>query len=606
MIDVASRRQPIGLLLVEDSAADARLLAEGLREVAAAEPVVIRVVRTLGEALAEMNRYSFTCVLLDLNLPDGQGVGNVEALRRIDRRVAIVVLTGTDDDHVAAEAIRLGAQEYLVKGHFDGAKILRLLRHAIERNKQVHELEDQRVREFHRASHDNLTGLANRELLYDRIDQAMGQAHLSGESFALCYLDLDGFKAVNDRYGHRVGDDLLVRVAQILRESIRPIDSVARLGGDEFLVLMRQIEGKLDPGPRARRLRERMMAIRQIGEHAVELDVSIGIALYPQHGDTVDALMERADRAMYEAKRSGGGVAFYDGMLALRASERIAEFRSELEEALHQDRFSLLYHPWIDVASRRFLGVEVLLRWERDGGTQGPDDFLRAAVASGHGSEIGLHVAIKALHQWRQWRDQGLDSGVLSLNLGEAELCDDAYLPALIEAAAANGIDPGELRLEIPVSLLDGALSHNVAARMRQARDAGFGILLDQFGPDGEAMKWMTTLPLSGIKLGRHVMRALQEEGMHGAMYRSVLAMRGAAEALGLPIVVTGIETMEECDSVRAMGCTLMQGQLFSAAERAERLPARVRQGPDGFEPYWPPEEPVEKSVNEIGVTESL
>lgn len=586
-----TRRQPIGILLVEDNLADARLMTETLRDVAIPESVIIRVVRTLADALTEMRRYSFTCVLLDLNLPDGQGVGNVEALRAIDRRVAIVVLTGMDDERIAADAIRLGAQEYLIKGHFDGPKILRLIRHAVERNKHVHELEDQRYREFHRASHDSLTGLANRELLYDRVGQSMTQAHLTGEQFALCYLDLDGFKAVNDRYGHRVGDDLLIRVAQILRESVLPVDSVARVGGDEFMVLMRQVEGRLDPGPRARRLRERVMAIRQIGDHAIELDASVGIVLYPQHGDAIHLLMERADRAMYEAKRAGGGVAFYDGTLALRASDRIAEFRVELEDALQQDHFSLLYHPWVDVETRRFLGVEVLLRWERDGVTQSPDDFLRAAGASGLGGDIGLHVASKAFQQWREWIDSGLDPGLLSLNLGEPELADESYLAALGEAALAVGIDPQHVRLEIPVVLLDGERSHSVAARMRQARDLGFGVLLDQFGPDGEALKWLSSLPLSGVKLGRHVMRALQEEGECGAMYRSILAMRGAAAALGLPLIVTGVETMEERRSLLDMGCTLMQGQLFSPAERAERLLERICRGPDGFEAFWMPEE---------------
>jgi diguanylate cyclase (GGDEF)-like protein len=590
----ANRRQPIGLLLVEDDAADARLLSESLRDVAATEPVVIRTVRTLSEALLEMQRYSFTCVLLDLNLPDGQGVHNVEALRAIDRKVAIVVLTGTDDDSVAAEAIRLGAQEYLVKGQFDGAKILRLLRHAVERNKHVHELEDQRYREFHRASHDSLTGLANRELLYDRLEQSMAQAHLTGETFALCYIDLDGFKAVNDRYGHRAGDDLLIRVAQILRESVRTTDSVARVGGDEFLVLMRQFDGKLDPGPRARRLRERVMAIRQIGEHPIDLDASVGIVLYPQHGEGVEMLMERADRAMYEAKRGGGGVAFYEGTLAMRAADRAAEFRAELEQALEQDRFSLLYHPWIDIQTQRFVGVEVLLRWDREGGVQGPEDFLRAAAASGRGCEIGLHVAMKAFMQWRSWRELGLELGLLSLNLGEAELDDERYLSALATVATSCGIDPAQVRLEVPVSLLAGESAHGVAAKLRQARELGFGVLLDQFGPDGEALKWLTSLPLSGIKLGRHVMRALHEEGERGSMHRSVLAICGAAAALSLPVVVTGVETGQERDTLQAMGCLLMQGQLFSPAETAERLPVRLQQGADGFdEAWWPAENSV-------------
>lgn len=577
------RLPPLAVLLVEDNPADARLLLESLREVTGSEELVVRTVRTLAEAQAELRRFSFTCVLVDLGLPDGRGVGNVEALRTIDRSVAIVVLTGADDEHLAAEAIRMGAQEYVVKGHFDGSKLLRLLRHAIQRNQHVHELEDTRRREFFRASHDGLTGLANRELFQDRARQLLAQATRSGESFAICYLDLDRFKVVNDTHGHRVGDALLMRVAEILVESVRQSDTVARLGGDEFVILLWPIDDRTEPDLIARRLSDRVKAIRHLGEAAIDMGVSIGIALFPQHGDNLEALLESSDRAMYEAKRLGGGVAFSDTQ-PVQAPERTADLRVELAEALQSDRFQLLYHPWVDTLQRRFAGLEVLLRLDRDGRMQRPDQFLPDATASGQIIDIGLHVAMKACRQWRQWRDQGLSSGLLALNVSGVELVDEQYLPSLAAIVAAAGMQPHEIRLEVATDAFAGEQGHRVVSQLRRVRDMGFGVTLDQFGPDGEGLRWLTAAPLDGIKLSRHVLRALAEEGLRGPMRRFLSAVLGAAGGLGLPVIATGVETGDDRVTLQMMGCPLMQGQLFCGIEPAADLPARLRLGPSGLD----------------------
>lgn len=583
-ISASGSPQKLGVLLLEDSLADARLFLETLKEDAGADDLVIRQVRTLADAKAEMRRFSFTVVLVDLGLPDGQGVGNVEALRAIDPSVAIVVLTGTDDELLAAQAIRMGAQEYIIKGQFDGTKMLRVLRHAVERNNRVFELEDQRYREFYRASHDSLTGLANRELIHDRMAQLLAQAKRSGENFALCYLDLNGFKAVNDQHGHPVGDALLMRVSEILNESVRLSDTVARVGGDEFLVLLWPIDEKTtDVAVIPRRLGERVKGIRQIGRHPVTIDVSVGVVIYPQHGDTLATLVERGDRAMYEAKRSGGGVKFYDPK-SLQVPEDVNELRVELKDAIANDEFSLLYHPWVDTHTRSFVGLEVLLRWDRDGVEQRPGEFLRGAAEAGSSSEIGIHVATKAFAQYKEWRDQGLVPGSLALNLSEAELSDEHFLPALAQLAMAAGVSPDEIRLEVPVSALSSSLGANAAAQLRRGRDQGFRIVLDQLGPEGEALKWLTAVPLDGIKLDRHMLRSLNEEGMQGPVRRFFSAVLGAATAMGLPVIGTGAETSDDRIALQMMGCSLMQGQLFCDSETAGSLPARLRLGPAGLE----------------------
>lgn len=580
-MSVGKKLPPLGVLLVEDDPADARLLAESFRDVGAGENIVIRTVRTLAEATAEMSRYSFTCVLVDLGLPDGRGVGNVDVLREADRQAAIIVLTGTDDERLAAEAIRRGAQEYLVKGQLDGAKMIRLLRHSIERNKQVHELEAQRHHEFHRASHDSLTGLANRELFYDRVRQLLAQSQRSARSFALCYLDLDGFKGVNDLYGHAIGDQLLVRVAEILVESVRATDTVARVGGDEFLILLWPVDQRSEAGNIARRLRERMMAMRQIGDRAIEIGASLGVVFHPEHGDSLDSLLERSDRAMYQAKRSGGGIAIYDTD-TVGTSDHAAGVQLELDEALANDRFSLLFHPWVDTVQARYVGVEALLRWNRpDGDVQRPDEFLREA-GQDRLADIGLHVAVKAFYQWRSWRERA-SASCISINLSALELADEQFLPSLAAIAEAAGVAPGEVRLEVPAAALEGEAGSRVMAQMKRVRDQGFGLVLDQFGPDGQALRWLCTTQFDALKLGRHVLRALNEEGLQGPMRRFMTAVLGAAGALGVPVIATGVETVDDRVMLQMMGVVLMQGQLFCGFESADDLPSRLATAPAGL-----------------------
>jgi diguanylate cyclase len=305
-----SSAPPLRILAVEDSEADVRMLRALLQDAGSAgELNHVRSLEAAEEVLRE-SRAAPDVLLLDLGLPDGDGIGNVERMRAAAPDSAIVVLTGLDDDGMALQTLRCGAQEYLVKGSFDSEQLLRTLRHAIERHALMRELSNEREREYFRASHDLLTGLPNRELFRDRAQTALYKSARGGESLAVVFLDLDGFKAVNDRHGHAAGDELLREVAHALRNGLRDGDSVARVGGDEFCVLLSPVTLAANGGDAVsvlERLIRSIAAIKRAGPHRITIGASAGVALYPAHGESLESLMEHADQAMYAAKRAGKG-----------------------------------------------------------------------------------------------------------------------------------------------------------------------------------------------------------------------------------------------------------------------------------------------------------
>lgn len=292
------------LLLVEDSAEDAALIQASLRRSKA--PLTVTHVTRLDAALRALaDSDAFDCVLLDLNLPDSQGTRGLGALRRHYPELAVVVLTGLDDSQAAAQAIQNGAQEYLVKGEVTGNGLLRLLRHAQARAHMEAERLRQQQQQYLLATHDPLTGLANRSLLQEHADRILPLARRQQHVVACCYFDLDKFKLINDQYGHGAGDQALVAFAQSLAASVRATDVCARLGGDEFLVLL----APLTSAEHAAIICERVfnhMAGANLGYEDIRLTASAGTAIFPDQGETLDLLIQHADTAMYQVKRGGG------------------------------------------------------------------------------------------------------------------------------------------------------------------------------------------------------------------------------------------------------------------------------------------------------------
>lgn len=291
------------VLVVEDSVADARLLREALQEARA--PVELNFVSTLAEAELAVGPGGYDCVLLDLGLPDANGVDNVQRIRSANRAQTVVIMTGLDSEEAALGTLQRGAQDYLVKGRYDGVFILRVIRRAIERNRVLNEVDQLREYQYYIATHDTLTGLPNRKLFEDRAQTALAQAQRESGWFAVGYVDLDGFKPVNDTYGHAVGDAVLRTVAQVLSESVRATDTVARIGGDEFLLLLTPLKGHTESDIEAttRRLLDRIRGVNQVEGRDIRISASLGLAFYPRHGRTLESLLICADQAMYSNKR---------------------------------------------------------------------------------------------------------------------------------------------------------------------------------------------------------------------------------------------------------------------------------------------------------------
>ena len=292
------------LLLVEDNAADARLLREMLNDGGSRE-TELRHVECMREAETCLSGCAFDVVLLDLGLPDAQGLEAVRRARTAAPRAPLVVMTGLDDESVAAQALQEGAQDYLIKGQIEIRGFLRALRYAIKRKTMELASFVEKEQITHTAQHDFLTGLPNRMLLNDRARQAIALAPRHKKKVAVLFLDLDGFKLINDSLGHGVGDRLLQSIAKRLVDCVRGSDTVSRQGGDEFVVLLSEVAQTEDAAILARRMLQAVGSAHRIDRHDLHVTTSIGLSVYPEDGLDVETLLKNADAAMYHAKENG-------------------------------------------------------------------------------------------------------------------------------------------------------------------------------------------------------------------------------------------------------------------------------------------------------------
>ena len=388
---------PIRVLMVEDNPADVRLVKEMLRE-QGPDDFVVTEARTLHEGLQRMGRETFDAVLLDLSLPDGNGADTLGHVIPQASRAPILVLTGSADETMAASALRQGAEDFLIKGEFDGASLARAIRHAMERSRWRKYLD-------HLAHHDSLTKLPNRTLFHDRLSQALEGARRNQQAVAVLFMDLDRFKENNDTLGHAVGDAVLECTAERLKLSVRGSDTVARVGGDEFALLLPEIRSFDDVVLVGDKILSALRAPFLIGPHRVGMSASIGASVYPNDGEDAGALLKHADAAMYRAKQQGRNfLEFHSRPTGGRLTGRGA-LAQGLREAIDKQQFVLHYLPMID-AHGQVGGVGDGEGVERDGrllqqrpavGVVGVDDAAGGELGPEQarlGREVVLHGAV--------------------------------------------------------------------------------------------------------------------------------------------------------------------------------------------------------------------
>ncbi len=565
----AATVSPLEVVLIEDNAAEALLVEESIRQCELQSFSVVGFPR-LSAAMDHLDRESADCVLLDLSLPDAVGLEGVRALLSAFPDLPVVVLTGHDDTSLALEAVSAGADDYLVKRHVAGDAIVRALRYAIERSRTRSQL-------VHQALHDVLTGLPNRALFVDRLEQALARSERTDGLVAVIFLDLDRFKTINDSLGHEAGDRVLVDVAARLREVVRPSDTLARFGGDEYTVLCEPTSAYQGLAI-ADRLAVALSVPIESGGHEVFLTASVGVA-FGRHGDQPADLIRDADSAMYKAKERGPGeVETFDVEMRAQALQRL-EIEHDLHRAVERDELRLYWQPIVELDTGDIVAAEALLRWQHpERGLVMPDEFIPAATETGLIVPIGQWVVESACHQLKLWRQAGLTEPgfVGSVNASAREIETGQLAESVRGARARCGVAASELCLEVTERDLmseTGAMLDVV----NTLHDLGGQLALDDFGTGHSSLLVLKRLPIQTVKVDRAFVQGLDDDDddQDAAIIEAVASL---AHALGLRTVAEGIETETQRRKSHELGCDLGQGFLFARPLPAFEMTALLDQ----------------------------
>jgi diguanylate cyclase (GGDEF)-like protein/PAS domain S-box-containing protein len=426
----------------------------------------------------------------------------------------------------------------------------------------------------HLAHHDALTGLANRFSLMHRLEQATAQSVRDHKSLAVFFLDLDRFKKINDSLGHKAGDDLLIQVGQRLKGIFRrKNDVIARIGGDEFVVAMCGISHPTAAALTARAIVEVLSLPYAYEGQELITSPSVGISLYPDDCDSVDALLKCADTAMYHAKEAGrGNYQFFTSDMNRIVEERLV-LEQALREAINNDGLALHYQPKICVAQQRVCGVEALLRWQHaELGWIGPDRFIPIAEDSGLIVDLGYWVIRTAFAQIDNWQRKGLGRVHMAINVSARQLEDARFVARVGELIEEMAIDPGLVEFEITESAAM-ADPKEAIVRLEQLRALGVGLAIDDFGTGYSSLAYLSRLPVQSLKLDRAFVTNVDQDEHNGAICKATISL---AHSLGMTIVAEGVENDAERRFLMQNDCDLIQGFFYSRPDAAKPIEAFI------------------------------
>ncbi|MFM5879039.1 EAL domain-containing protein [Aeromonas sanarellii] len=424
----------------------------------------------------------------------------------------------------------------------------------------VQRLYQMEARLQHLSYHDPLTDLGNRHLLQERLAMEIATARLNRRALALLFIDLDGFKLINDNLGHNAGDQLLKLSADRIRHCLRPGDVAIRLGADEFLVLLPGIGEPQELVGLIERLQRRLHDPADIGQERVRLSASIGVSLYPEHGQTPDSLISAADNAMHEAKRRGrNGYLFHSPDMAAQIRERML-LEQGLLKAMEKQQFRLLYQPMADLAHGNLSGLEALVRWQHPSlGMISPAKFIPVAEECGLIEQLGEWVMRTACQQGQKWLAEGFSVPRLSINVSVREMRSPDYVERVTAILAETGFPAERLEIEVTESIIQ-SVDHSLRLFTR-LKALGVQIAIDDFGTGFSSLSLLKSLPIDRIKIDRAFVQALPDDKHSRELCRTIVQL---ASSLDMVVTAEGIETQPQRRFLQSLRCEEGQGYLFS------------------------------------------
>ncbi len=440
----------------------------------------------------------------------------------------------------------------------------------ITQRKQAEELAS------YQAYHDILTGLPNRALFRDRLDLALIQAKRNGNPLAVMFIDLDRFKLVNDSMGHTKGDELLRQVAGRLKQSIRGSDTLARVGGDEFVLLLPSYRERKDVSAIADKILECLNRPFHLNGHELHISASVGIAIYPEDGNTLDDLVRHADIAMYHVKSLGkNGHSFYDQSM-LDASNQKITLEHDLRKALEQGELELYYQPQVDVTSGCIVGAEALMRWNHpEQGLLSAGAFLPFAEENGLMMPISDWMIEAACRDLREWNNAGCQLRRLSLNLSPMYLDRGNFVRKLQDAMIRHDISPTQLEVEITENICIRNPKYAIE-QLNQLCQLGVSVAIDDFGTGYSSLAYLHRFPIHTLKIDQSFVQEIQPDVQH---FPVVMALISISQGLGLNLIAEGVETESQARYLEQAGCTTLQGFLFHRPLSRSQFFQKLRDG---------------------------
>lgn len=560
---LTTKQGKMKLLVVDDDDVDREKIRRMLKSVGVESE--IEESANLSDTMSILSDNAYDCVIVDYRLGPEDGFDVLNAIRQnFQKQCAVIMVTGLGDEEIAAEALRLGANDYLVKNKLQAPKLLKAVLGAVHQSElenKIHEL----------AHHDILTGLVSRTLLTDRIQQVIAQIGRSNKVSALAFIDLDNFKPINDHYGHEAGDIVLKETASRLRQSIRDTDTASRIGGDEFVLVLSGFSKSSECEDLLKRILLKLGVPVAIPNNcSVKISASVGIALITDNNVDAETLLRRADQAMYQAKNSGKNKVFFFDPKEETKQKLRRELLSNVENGINNNQFLLHYQPKINMITGQCIGVEALIRWNHpEKGLLSPLKFEEALLHSSLGVSIGEWVIEEAIRQHISWLDKDIFLPI-SVNISPFHIhCYEfiSNLDHMIEKYDLDSInDFLEFEVLESISLKDIAHAANV---LNQCKKRGIKISLDDFGTGYASLKYLKSLPLDTLKIDKSFIQNIEENAADIAIVKSIIDL---SHNFQYQLVAEGIETKEQAHKLIELGCFCMQGYLISHPITADNI----------------------------------